>query len=150
MRVARALVRNLGGQSFSIDSESKALYHAAAVMASGHLVALFDIAAEMLVRCGVDQKSARRVLMPLVESTVKNLLSSDPAHALTGTFARGDLATVQRHLEALNANGLFDGLRAYQLLGRRSLELAKRNGANAIVVKKIVSVLDQAQEPSDD
>src|SRR5438445_1791562 len=124
LRVARAVVRDLGGQSFSIDSRNKGLYHAAAVMASGHMVALFDIAAEMLVRCGVDQKSARRVLMPLVESTVKNLLSSDPAHALTGTFARGDLATVQRHLEALIANGLFDGLRAYHLLGRRALELA--------------------------
>ena len=150
LRVARAMVRDLGGQGFSIDSRNKALYHAAAVVASGHMVALFDIAVEMLGRCGLDQKKARRVLMPLVESTVKNLLSSDPARALTGTFARGDLATVQRHLEALNANGLFDALRAYKLLGRRSLELAKRNGANAIVVKKIVSVLDQAQELSGD
>ncbi len=148
LRVARAVVRDLGGQSFSIDSRNKALYHAAAVMASGHMVALFDMAAEMLARCGLDQKKAHRVLMPLVESTVKNLLSSDPARALTGTFARGDLATVQRHLEALIANGLSDALRAYKLLGHRSLELAKRNGVNAALVKKIVNALDQAQELS--
>ena len=144
LRVARAVVRDLGGQSFSINSRNKALYHAAAVMASGHMVALFDMAAEMLARCGLDQKRARRVLMPLVESTVRNLLSSDPARALTGTFARGDLATVQRHLEALNANGFSDALRAYKLLGRRSLELAKRNGADAAAVKKIANALDRA------
>jgi predicted short-subunit dehydrogenase-like oxidoreductase (DUF2520 family) len=144
LRVARAVVRDLGGHSFSIDSRNKALYHAAAVMASGHMVALFDIAAELLARCGLDHKSARRVLLPLVESTLRNLLSSDPARALTGTFARGDLATVERHLEALNANGLRDALRAYELLGHRSLELAKRNGADAAVVKKIANALDQA------
>ena len=143
LRVARAMVRDLGGQSFSIDSRNKALYHAAAVMASGHLVALFDIAAEMLGRCGLDPKRARRVLMPLVESTVRNLLSSDPVHALTGTFARGDLATVQRHLEALNASGLTNALKAHKLLGRRSLELAKQNGADAAVIRKIANALDR-------
>jgi predicted short-subunit dehydrogenase-like oxidoreductase (DUF2520 family) len=144
LRVARAVVRDLGGQSFSIDSRNKTLYHAAAVMASGHMVALFDIAAELLARCGLDQKRARRVLMPLVESTVRNLFSSDPARALTGTFARGDLATVQRHLAALHTDGLSDALRAYKLLGHRSLELAKRNGADDAVVKKIANALDQA------
>jgi predicted short-subunit dehydrogenase-like oxidoreductase (DUF2520 family) len=144
LRVARLLVRDLGGHSFSIDAGNKALYHAAAVMASGHMVALFDIASELLARCGLDLKSARRVLMPLVESTVRNLLSSDPARALTGTFARGDLATVQRHLEALGANGLRDALRAYELLGHRSLEVAKRNGVDAAMVKKIGNALDQA------
>ena len=144
LRVARAVVRDLGGQSFSINSRNKALYHAAAVMASGHMIALFDMAAEMLARCGLDQNRARHVLMPLVASTVRNLLSSDPARALTGTFARGDLETVRRHLEALNANGFSDALKAYKLLGRRSLELAKQNGADAAAVKKIANALDRA------
>jgi len=35
MRVARRIVRDLGGRSFMIDSTKKALYHAAAVMSSG-------------------------------------------------------------------------------------------------------------------
>jgi predicted short-subunit dehydrogenase-like oxidoreductase (DUF2520 family) len=149
LRVARAVVRDLGGKSFPIDARHKALYHAAAVMASGHLVALSDIATEMLVRCGLDQRSARRVLLPLIESTIKNLLTSNPARALTGTFARGDLATVQRHLVALHTSGLSDALKAYKLLGRRSLELAKRNGAKPAVLKKIANALkdEKSEKP---
>jgi len=60
-------------------------------MASPHLVALFDLAAEMLSACGISKKSARQVLLPLVESTVNNLMVMNPEQALTGTFARGDI-----------------------------------------------------------
>src|SRR5207248_3234261 len=41
VRVARALVRDLRGHSFTIDASRKSLYHAAAVMSAGHVVALF-------------------------------------------------------------------------------------------------------------
>jgi predicted short-subunit dehydrogenase-like oxidoreductase (DUF2520 family) len=124
-RVAQSIVRDLEGHSFHIDSKHKPLYHAAAVMASGHVTALVAVATEMLVQCGLDLKTARRVLMPLLKSTVANLSLSEPEKALTGTFARGDLITVRRHLQALaNNKGLSEALAAYKLLGRRSLELA--------------------------
>ena len=125
-RVARSLVKDLKGHSFHIDSNFKPLYHAAAVMASGHVTALVALATEMLVECGLDEKTARRVLMPLLKSTVANLSVSEPAQALTGTFARGDLVTVRRHLQALSKKGLAEALAAYKLLGRRSLELAEK------------------------
>lgn len=143
-RVARALVNDLGGQSFSIPSKHKALYHSAAVMASGHLIALIDIATEMLVRCGLDRKNARQVLMPLIQSAVLNLSCSEPERALTGTFARGDLATIVEHLKALRADGLPEALLAYKLLGRRSLELAGRRGTDARVLKRIAQALKRA------
>lgn len=123
-RIARSIVKDLDGHSFHIDSEFKPLYHAAAVMASGHVTALVALAMEMLVQCGLDKKTVRRVLFPLLESTVANLAVSEPATALTGTFARGDLVTVKRHLQALSKKGLGEALAAYKLLGRRSLELA--------------------------
>ena len=125
-RVARSIVHDLQGHSFHIASNSKPLYHAAAVMASGHVTALVALATEMLIQCGLDDKTARRVLMPLLESTVANLSVSEPATALTGTFARGDLVTVKRHLQALSNTRLTDALAAYKLLGRRSLELAEK------------------------
>lgn len=125
-RVARSIVKDLQGHSFHIASNSKPLYHAAAVMASGHVTALVSLAADMLVQCGLDEKTARRVLLPLLESTVANLSISEPATALTGTFARGDLVTVRRHLQALANEHLKEALHAYKLLGRRSLELAKK------------------------
>ncbi len=124
-RVARSIVRRLQGSSFHIASKDKPLYHAAAVTASGHMVALFSVATDMLTRAGLSKKSARRVLLSLLETTVANLSASDPANALTGTFARGDLDTVKRHLRALSGREFNEALAAYKLLGRRSLELAK-------------------------
>lgn len=124
-RAARSIVKDLKGNGFHIPSRHKPLYHAAAVMASGHVVALFSLATEMLTHCGLDSKTARRVLLPLLESTVANLSASNSAQALTGTFARGDLATMQRHLAALSGKNFADALVAYKLLGRQSLKLAQ-------------------------
>ena len=123
LRVAKAIVRDLGGKSFSIRSEDKPLYHAAAVMSAGNVVALFDVALEMLVQCGLSRKTARSILLPLLASTVHNLETKDTSAALTGTFARGDLETVKRHLKALKINK--DALDLYRLLGKRSLKLSK-------------------------
>ena len=141
---ARALVRSLGARSFSIETKDKALYHAAAVMASGHMVALFDVASEMLGRCGLTEKESRAILMPLVESTLANLTRQEPARALTGTFARADVATVERHLQAIQREKMSEALAAYALLGRRSLRLARERGVESKLLKTIRDALDEA------
>ena len=125
-RVARSIVKDLEGHSFYISSNYKPLYHAAAVMASGHVTALVAIAIDMLTECGLDRRTARRVLRPLLESTMANLSASGPEAALTGTFARGDLVTVRRHLQALSNKQFAAALAAYKLLGRRSLALTQQ------------------------
>ncbi len=135
LRLAKSIVRDLEGKSFSIRSEQKALYHAAAVMASGNVVALFDVAVEMLVQCGVSQKKARRILQPLIASAVQSLETKNPAHALTGTFSRGDVETVKRHLAALKRDELPDALELYRLLGKRSLKLTKKHPQIAQILK---------------
>lgn len=134
VRVARAVVQDLDGTSFSISSEQKPLYHAAAMMVSGNVTALFDVALEMLGQCGLTRKQAQQVLLPLLASAVRNLEELDPARALTGTFARGDLETVKRHLDALKSNKPV--LEIYRVLGRRSLELAAPR-LDPAVVKRI-------------
>ncbi len=141
IRSAQRIVHDLRGQSFSLAAKHKPLYHAAAVMASGNMVALFDVALEMLGQCGLGAKEARRVLLPLVESTLLNLSVSQPARALTGTFARGDLATVKRHLEALSGSGISDALELYRLLGKRAVALARENGVEPKILRKITKAL---------
>jgi predicted short-subunit dehydrogenase-like oxidoreductase (DUF2520 family) len=143
LRVARTIVADLKGQSFSLTAKRKPLYHAAAVMASGNVVALFDVALEMLGHCGLTPKEAQRVLLPLVESTVRNLYVSEPSRALTGTFARGDLATVKLHMEALSSSGIRDALQLYRLLGKRAVALARKNGAKPEILRKIRKALDE-------
>jgi len=141
---ARRVVRDLGGESFSIRTEDKALYHAAALTAAGHTVALFDIAAGLLARCGLAPQRARRVLLPLLGSTLENLSRSSPERALTGTFARGDAETVRKHLKALREAGEPESLLTYALLGGRSLRLAARAGADTSALKEIARLLAEA------
>lgn len=128
-RVGKRIVRDLGAQAFTIAASAKPLYHAAALMASPNLTALVDIALEMLKRCGLTANQSQKVLLPLIRSTIDNLATADPSRSLTGTFKRGDVATVQKHVDAISSQKLFDALEAYVLLGRRSMKLADHRAA---------------------
>jgi len=139
--VARSLVRDLGGQSFTIKQKDKALYHAAAVMVSPHLVSLFDLASEMIAACGVRKRDARVAFAPLLQSTINNLKASEPQKALTGTFARGDIDAVRRHLEALSLKKFAAAREVYKQLGLHSLDLAKKNGLDPKLTAAIKKLL---------
>ena len=137
LRLGKAIVRDLRGRSFSIRSEDKPLYHAAAVMTAGHVVALFDVALEMLGQCGLSRKTAHSILLPLIASTVQSLETKDPADALTGSFSRGDVETIKRHIAALKSNKLPDALELYRLLGKRSLKLSKKHPQIEEILKSV-------------
>lgn len=139
VKAAKQIVADLGGESFEINPEFKTLYHAAAVMTAGHLVALFDVAAETLTACGVEEAEARRILLPLARSAVENLDRQVPAAALTGTFSRADAETMRRHLESLRERET--ALRVYVELGKRSIELAREQGANGEKLEEMRSIL---------
>jgi predicted short-subunit dehydrogenase-like oxidoreductase (DUF2520 family) len=124
VRIAKQLVRELGGNSFVIDARRKPLYHAAALMASPNLTALIDIAVEMMSHCGFSSSEARKMLLPLIVSTIDNLGPQDARAALTGTFKRGDIATARMHLNAIASERLTDAMKAYVILGERSLGLS--------------------------
>jgi predicted short-subunit dehydrogenase-like oxidoreductase (DUF2520 family) len=146
LRAARKIVRALGGQSFSVAARDKSLYHAAAVITSGHTVALFSLAVNLLAGCGLSEAHARRVLLPLLASTFVNLATHSPEEALTGTFARADLTTVRKHLTALQTADIGDALNVYALLGERSLRLATkgRNKFDKSVIDEITRLLRRA------
>lgn len=131
------IVNDLGGIPFSIPTDKKTLYHAAAVMACGHMVALLDASLETMEHCGLDRETSRTVLMPLISSTIDNFRDQDAAQALTGTFARADLDTFSRHIAALNESVDEDLIEIYLLLGERSLELAEKSGVNADRLEKM-------------
>ncbi len=131
VEVAEKIVENLKGKPFSIETKYKTLYHASAVTACGHLVALIDAAIEMLSKCGLEEKNARNILLPLIKSTIENLTIQTTAAALTGTFARADVETLEKHLEILRENVSDEALQVYLQLGNRSLHLAQVQGADA-------------------
>lgn len=125
---ARTIVDALEGHSFSIGSDKKPLYHAAAVTACGHLIALIDTAIGMLEKCGLKREAAATVLLPLINSTVENLAGQGVEGALTGPFSRGDIETFERHLDSLKGNTERDEIETYLNLGERSIEIARRLG----------------------
>lgn len=129
------------GNSFSIETKYKTLYHASAITACGHLVALVSAAVEMLSKCGLSAEKSQQILLPLINSTVQNLAVQTPAEALTGTFARADVDVMQKHLQILNENSEPELLEIYKTLGLRSLKLAEQQGANKEKLEQMNQIL---------
>lgn len=89
---------DLGFAAFDLPGELKPLYHAAAVLTSGHAASLW-LGAEALLRAqGVALPG--RGLLPLAEATLHHVAERGAA-GRTGPFARGDEATITRDAEAL-------------------------------------------------
>jgi predicted short-subunit dehydrogenase-like oxidoreductase (DUF2520 family) len=91
------LVAELDGTAIEVPDEQRVPYHAAACIASNHLVALLGQAQRVAHTAGVPLSA----YLDLVRATVENVAELGPAAALTGPVARGDEATVARHLGAL-------------------------------------------------
>jgi predicted short-subunit dehydrogenase-like oxidoreductase (DUF2520 family) len=151
---AEALVRACGGVPLALDGGQMGAYHAAAAMASNFVVALVDAATTALARAGIDADAARSALVALAQGSLANVVERGVDGGLTGPIRRGDLATVQRHIEALSAPDSPPELLAiYEVLGRQTLAIARRIGeARAADLDAIAEVLassrgDDATEP---
>jgi predicted short-subunit dehydrogenase-like oxidoreductase (DUF2520 family) len=143
---SREIVSLLGGQAILVPAEKKALYHAAAVAACGHVTSLLHLATEMMRKSGVDDPE--RALLPLVQSTLANIAVQGTSHALTGTFARADAAGLERQIRALDSDVDRLGRKIYLDLGLRSLELALANGASPSAVEEMRQMIAMAQAES--
>jgi predicted short-subunit dehydrogenase-like oxidoreductase (DUF2520 family) len=99
--MARKLVRVLGGEAFTLAAENKPLYHAFGAFASPLVIALLTAAMETAVAAGYTPTQARRRIRPIVERTVSNFFTHGPDKSFSGPIARGDAATIARHLDAL-------------------------------------------------
>ncbi len=142
--VGKQIVSDLEGKPFSVETKNKSLYHASAVTACGHLVALISAAIEMLTECGLEADKAQKILLPLIKSTVSNLESKTPAEALTGTFARADVETLRQHLEILEGNVSDETRKIYLQLGLYSIPLAKEQGADEAKLEEMRKILESA------
>ena len=126
-RLSRRLVAAWGGAAGEVPPAARPLYHFAATLAAGGVATLLGTAADLASRAGLPPAVASGYL-ELARGTVAAALAAAPlpagpeadagaagrasaaraagggaVAALTGPVARGDLATVERHLEALRA-----------------------------------------------
>lgn len=114
----------LGAYVCSLPSENKPLYHAAACIASNYLITLAACSEELFLKTGLPSQQARRMLINLMQgnlSNLHNLQETKPiANALTGPIARGDINTIELHLDAIKEPEL---RHLYQAAGRTTLSL---------------------------
>jgi predicted short-subunit dehydrogenase-like oxidoreductase (DUF2520 family) len=136
-RTALRIVEQLDGRPLIIPPALRPVYHAAAVTASNHVVALFAHAVRLLESIGVENEAARSALLPLMRATVDNLEHLGIAGALTGPIARGDADTVRLHLARLSPG---DRL-LYCALGMEALRIARSAGLDEDRAQTIESLL---------
>jgi predicted short-subunit dehydrogenase-like oxidoreductase (DUF2520 family) len=96
-----ALAHLLGLQPFALDEPQRALYHAAAVLASNAVSTLVAAASRSAQAAGLDAELAAEALAPLMRRALENALADPDGFGLTGPVARGDAGTVALHLAAL-------------------------------------------------
>ncbi len=125
--VARNLVADLGGNAISIGTETKPLYHAAAVAASNFLVTLIDMALHLNEAAGIPYEQGFSPLKPLISATLKHIEAIGPQAALTGPVVRSDIKTIEAHLCSMNVH-VPQWLPLYRSLIRANADLAYRAG----------------------
>src|SRR5207302_1770328 len=101
VEAAERIAGDVGLRPFRLTAKAKAVYHAGAVFASNYFVVVEAVAQRLLRRAGLSDEESWQALRPLVEGTLENLGRQGPLAALTGPVARGDAATIRRHVEAL-------------------------------------------------
>lgn len=122
---AQKIAQDLGGSSFVIQEQDKALYHGAACIVSNYTVALMHWAGQLYKRFGLSAEEAAAALLPLLEGTVKNIRELGTVNALTGPVSRGDSITVMAHIRALPNER---DKKLYQELGMYTLDIALEKG----------------------
>jgi predicted short-subunit dehydrogenase-like oxidoreductase (DUF2520 family) len=94
----RTAFEAIGFVPFELPPELKPLYHACAVLTSGHAATLWLGAAQLLAEAGVVLPG--QGFAPLAAATLRNVQNHGPA-GRTGPFVRGDAATIARDARAL-------------------------------------------------
>lgn len=119
------LAAALGGTTFEIADADRALYHAAAAVASNHLVALLGHAARLGAAAGVPAAA----LMALAVGSAENAAALGPSAALTGPAARGDERTIAAHLASIGERAPRE-LAAYEAMLTEARRLAAEGGVD--------------------
>ena len=130
IRVARRMVKDLGGSAYSIRKKDKAAYHAWGTFASPLLTALLATTEQVAAAAGVSRKAARARMTPILLQTLANYAEVGAASGFSGPIIRGDVDTVNRHLRVLR--GVPAAREVYVALARAALQYLPAKNKNAL------------------
>lgn len=153
MRLLARLCDLLGLQAIPCDQavgqrHDRALYHAACAMAANGATALFALAADLMHKAGgLAPGDGARIVSSLMAAAVDASVRHGAGKALSGPVRRGDDATVNAHLEALDGAAK-EAMPAYVALMTAALELAREQGLGPGDCDRIASALSLRRSPS--
>jgi predicted short-subunit dehydrogenase-like oxidoreductase (DUF2520 family) len=101
VRVARQMVRALGGTPVRIAAPKKPLYHAAGALAAGLVLAMEEAGVQMAMASGMKRREAVRALLSLTRQVLEHYEKLGPRKAWTGPLSRRDYQVVAAHEDAL-------------------------------------------------
>lgn len=119
VRMARRIVKDLGGEVIRIATNKKPLYHAFGAFASPMLISTLAVAEQVGRAAGLSSSDARRAMLPIVAQTIRNYADHGAAGAFSGPIIRGDAETVRKNLASLKR--LPEAQRVYVALARAAL-----------------------------
>jgi predicted short-subunit dehydrogenase-like oxidoreductase (DUF2520 family) len=121
------LAQGLRCRTIRLPPGCRARYHAAAHYAAGFVITLLNQAVELWQSFGIEREDTIRALLPLLRGTVASVERSGLAQGLAGTYSRGDIGTLEKHLAELARIGP-DALHLYCELALRSIPLGLERG----------------------
>jgi predicted short-subunit dehydrogenase-like oxidoreductase (DUF2520 family) len=117
----------LEGRWIKLGAGDKAAYHTAAVMSCNYLVTLVKLATDLWGSFGIPREEAIQALLPLLKGTINNIENLGIPDALTGPIARGDIGTIQIHLDTLKGTSP-NMVQAYCEMGLQTIPIALAKG----------------------
>ena len=112
------IVASLAGRVITMSDDQRTAYHAAAVVASNHLVALMGQVEYLASTVGLDLVD----FLPLALQSLRDVADVGPMRALTGPASRGDMTTIDAHLAAIPESARS----AYVAMANAAFEMAER------------------------
>jgi predicted short-subunit dehydrogenase-like oxidoreductase (DUF2520 family) len=141
--ILKDMATALEGRWIKLNAGDKAAYHTAAVMSCNYLVTLVKLATDLWDSFGIPRDQAIQALLPLLKGAIHNIENVGIPNALTGPIARGDIGTVEIHLNTLQQTAP-TMITAYCELGLQTLPIALAKGKiNEPQAKELETLLRQ-------
>jgi predicted short-subunit dehydrogenase-like oxidoreductase (DUF2520 family) len=144
VRVARHISRALGGSPVRIAAGRKALYHAAATLAAGHVLAVEEASTRLMMAAGMKRRETMRGLLPLTRLVLENFERLGPKAAWTGPLARGDYNVLEAHAAAMQEMPA-EFAEAYVALNRLAARVLSQDSAGMLAELEKISVETKAK-----
>lgn len=121
------MCRNLGANPHQTDAKGKALLHLACVWVSNYMHVLFNAAQQVASMSQMSAAQVQKMLDPIIQQTIENANEMGPVAALTGPASRGDLESVQRHLELMKSTP--EMVELYKALAKSAADMSMARGS---------------------